>query len=78
MPTITDAASEIMIRLDMTNPFLRLVIRLSLRKSQRADYAKTVMARDSSSDVFPLSFDSPLSFDPLGVKKFTTQRTRGR
>src|SRR5690349_1878122 len=30
MLTITDAASETMIRLDMTNPFLRLVTKLSL------------------------------------------------
>jgi hypothetical protein len=40
---ITDAASETMIRLDMTDPFLRLVKKLSLRKVQRADYAKTIM-----------------------------------
>jgi hypothetical protein len=30
MLTITDAASETMIRLDMTNPFLRLVTKLNL------------------------------------------------
>jgi len=40
---ITDAASETMIRVDMTDPFLRLVKKLSLRKAQRADYAKTIM-----------------------------------
>ena len=30
MPTITDAASETMLRLDMTNPFLTLVTKLAL------------------------------------------------
>jgi hypothetical protein len=39
---ITDAASETKIRLDMTDPFLRLVKKISLRKDQRADYAKTI------------------------------------
>jgi hypothetical protein len=43
MLMITDAASETMIRLDMTDPFLRLVKKLSLRKAQRAGYAKTTM-----------------------------------
>ena len=43
MLTITDAASETMNRLDMTNPFLRLVNKLSLWKAQPADYAKTIM-----------------------------------
>jgi hypothetical protein len=32
-----------MIRLDMTNPFLRLVTKLSLRTACRADYAKSIM-----------------------------------
>src|SRR5438874_13750640 len=44
MLTIADAASETMIRLDMTNPFLRLVTKLSLRTACRADYAKSIMA----------------------------------
>jgi hypothetical protein len=39
---ITDAASETKIRLDMTDPFLRLEKKISLRKDQRADYAKTI------------------------------------
>jgi hypothetical protein len=43
MLTITDAASETMNRLDMTNSFLRLVNKLSLRKAQRAGYAKTII-----------------------------------
>ena len=43
MLTITDAASETINRLDMINPFLRLVNKLSLRKARRADYAKTIM-----------------------------------
>jgi hypothetical protein len=43
MLMITDAASETIFRLDMTDPFLRLVNKLSLRKVQRADYAKTIM-----------------------------------
>jgi hypothetical protein len=43
MLTIADAASETINRLDMTNPFLRLVNKLSLRKAQRADYAKTII-----------------------------------
>jgi hypothetical protein len=43
MLTITDAASETINRLDMTNPFLRLVNKLSLRKAQRAGYAKTII-----------------------------------
>ena len=43
MLTIADAASETMIRLDMTNPFLRLVTKLSLRTACRADYAKSIM-----------------------------------
>jgi hypothetical protein len=43
MLTMTDAASETMIRRDMTNSFHRLVTSLSLRKAERADYAKTIM-----------------------------------
>jgi hypothetical protein len=43
MLTITDAASETINRLDMSNPFLRLVNKLSLRKAQRAGYAKRII-----------------------------------
>ena len=43
MVMITDAASETIFRLDMTDPFLRLVKKLSLRRTQRAGYAKTIM-----------------------------------
>lgn len=41
MLTIADA-SETMIRLDMTNPFLRLGDQARLTNAQRADYAKTI------------------------------------
>jgi len=44
MLTITEAASETMVRLDMSNPFLRLVTRSSIRKAKRPDYAKTIMS----------------------------------
>jgi len=56
MLTITDAVSETINRLDMTSPFLRLVNKLSLRKAQRADYAKTIIGGRFISDSSSLSF----------------------
>src|SRR5437879_13795359 len=68
MPTIADAASETMIRLDMTNPFLRLVTKLSLRTACRADYAKSIMGSR-----FPRRADLP--FRP---KRLPREREPGR
>jgi hypothetical protein len=55
MLTITDAASETMIRLDMTNPFLRLVTKLSLGtrsagSAHRCSNLRLKVQRDSTYD----------------------------
>jgi hypothetical protein len=55
-----DAASEAMIRLDMTNAFLRLMTKLSLRKARRADYAKSIMG-DRFDASLPLKWRTSLS-----------------